>query len=99
MNNANKRAGLTGLLFLRSANVDPEATSFTGMFVHNETFCIFFAAHYMQLGPMVKRISSLASNEVFRVRVLVGLLEENDETEGQPDWRRDPVGSRLSDEP
>ena len=25
--------------------------------------------------PMVKRTSSLASNEVFRVRVLVGVLE------------------------
>ena len=45
---------------------------------------------------MVKRTSCLVSTEVFRVRVLVGLLEDNDETEGQPDWRRDPVGSRLS---
>ena len=50
-------------------------------------------------GPMVKRTSCLVSTEVFRVRVLVGLLEDNEETEGQPDWRRDPVGSRLSDEP
>ena len=48
---------------------------------------------------MVKRTSCLVSTEVFRVRVLVGLLEDNDETEGQPDWRRDPVGNRLSDEP
>jgi hypothetical protein len=30
------------------------------------------------------------------VRRKIGLLEDNDETEGQPDWRRDPVGSRLS---
>ena len=36
-------------------------------------------------GSMVKRTSSLASNEVFRVRVLVGLLKDNNETEGQPD--------------
>ena len=50
-------------------------------------------------GPMVKRKSSLASNKVFRVRVLVGLLKDNNETEGQPDWRREPVGSRLSDKP
>ena len=44
---------------------------------------------------MVKRTSCLASNEMFQVQILVGLLVEN-ETEGQPDWRRDPVGSRLS---
>jgi hypothetical protein len=42
-------------------------------------------------GSMVKRTSSLASNKVFRVRFLVGLLVH---TEGQPDWRRAPVGSR-----
>ena len=45
---------------------------------------------------MVKRTSCLVSTEVFRVRVLVGLLEDNDETKGQPDGRRNPVGSRLS---
>ena len=38
-------------------------------------------------GSMVKRTSCLASNEKFRVRVLVGLLQgEQHETEGQPDW-------------
>ena len=46
-------------------------------------------------GSMVKWTSSLASNEVFRVRVLVELLTEL-KTEGLPDWRREPVGSRSS---
>ena len=46
-------------------------------------------------GSMVKRTSCLASNEKFRVQVLVGLLRREKQTEGQ-DWRRDPVGSRLS---
>ena len=47
-------------------------------------------------GSMVKWTSSLASNEVFRVRVLVELLTEELKTEGLPDWRREPVGSRSS---
>ena len=46
-------------------------------------------------GSMVKRTSCLASNEMFQVQILVGLLIAK-KTEGQPDWRRDPVGSRLS---
>ena len=45
---------------------------------------------------MVKRTSCLASNEMFQVRVLVGLLQNEKQKEGQPDWRRDPVGSRLA---
>lgn len=47
---------------------------------------------------MVKRKSCRASNPAFQVQILVGLLriEKLNETEGQPDWRRDPVGSRLS---
>ena len=47
-------------------------------------------------GSMVKWTSSIASNEVFRVRVLVELLTEELKTEGLPDWRREPVGSRSS---
>jgi hypothetical protein len=43
---------------------------------------------------MVKRTSYLASNEMVQVRILVGPLTE--QTEGLPDWRRDPVGSRSS---
>lgn len=35
-------------------------------------------------GPMVKRTSCLVSTEVFRVRVLVGLLEDNDKRKGNP---------------
>ena len=34
-------------------------------------------------GPMVKRKSSLASNEVFRVRILVGLLDVENLTIGR----------------
>jgi hypothetical protein len=47
-------------------------------------------------GSIVKWTSSLVSNEVFRVRVLVELLTEELKTEGLPDWRREPVGSRSS---
>jgi len=43
---------------------------------------------------MVKRISSLASNEKFQVRFLVELLKHI--MEGQTDRRRDLVGSRPS---
>ncbi len=43
---------------------------------------------------MVKRTSSLASNEKFQVRFLVELLKHI--TEGQTEWRRDPVGSRRA---
>ena len=51
--------------------------------------------------PMVKRISRLASNEGFRVQLLVGVLNQAAYgfaryTEGPPDWRRGPVGSRWS---
>ena len=47
---------------------------------------------------MVKWKSCRASNPAFQVQILVGLLriEKLNETEGQPDWRREPVGSRLS---
>ena len=46
---------------------------------------------------MVKWTSYLASNEMVQVQLLVELLIENlNVTEGLPDWRRDPVGSRLS---
>lgn len=45
---------------------------------------------------MVKWTSSRASNAVFRVRVLVGLRID---TEGLPDWRREPVRNRPNDKP
>ena len=48
-------------------------------------------------GSMVKRTSCWASNAVFQVQILVGLLARQQHlTEGHPDWRRDPVGGRLS---
>jgi hypothetical protein len=36
--------------------------------------CGRFDSDQVHYSPMVKRTSSLASNEVFRVRILVGLL-------------------------
>ena len=46
---------------------------------------------------MVKWKSYLASNEMVQVQLLVELLiEKLNETEGLPDWRREPVGSRSS---
>jgi hypothetical protein len=43
---------------------------------------------------VVKRKSLPASNGAFWVRVLVEVITE--QTEGPPDWRREPVGSRSS---
>src|ERR1700676_2547487 len=45
--------------------------------------------------PMVKWTSSPASNRVFRVQVLVGVLACWS-WKGYPNWRREPVGSRPS---
>ena len=55
-----------------------------------------FESHAFRLaGPMVKRRSSLVSTEAFRVRVLVGLLEDR-RTEGQTDKRKGhPMGDGV----